>query len=144
LSARDARPVFRWRLWQVTLWAIGIAAALAGAVVVAAAIASGGATDAVMWVSIGLWTVLLGGFVGAVMGALALILRSLAGAAPVALLRWLLGIAAGLATSAALVWALGAASEPLLLLLGLMVGAAVGWVAQHIAFARRPGGSGAA
>jgi hypothetical protein len=136
LSERNVRPAFRWRVWQVVLWAMGIAAALAGVVVVAAAVASGGATDAVLWISLTFWTMLLGGAVGAAMGGLALILRALAGAASAALLRWLLGISAGLTTSAAVVWVTGA-SEPLLVLVCVMVGAGVGWLAQHITFVRR-------
>ena len=136
---------FRWAFWQVALWAIGIGAALAGALVLGVAIVTGGSTDAVMWVSIGLWALLLGGVVGAAMAVLALILRWLAhGGAPLPLLRWLLGIAAALATSAALVWMTGGAGDLLLARVGLVVvGAATGWVAQHVTFARRRVGAAA-
>jgi hypothetical protein len=142
-AAAHAEPPFRWRLWQVLLWAIGIAAALAAAVVLAAALLSGDSTDAVLWISVALWSMLLGGAVGAVMAALALILRALARSAPVALLRWLLGGASGLATSAALVWATGAAGEPLRVLVAVAAGLATGWAAQQITFARRRGAAAA-
>lgn len=136
---------FRWAFWQVALWAIGIGAALAGAVVLGMAIVSGGSTDAVLWVSIGLWSLLLGGVVGAAMAVLALILRWLAhGGAPIVLLRSLLGVAAALATSAALVWISGGIGEPLLARAGFLVlGVAIGWFAQHITFARRRAGAAA-
>lgn|GEM_PF-6796669 len=135
--ARAAAP-FRWRLWQVALWAVGIAAVLAEAVVLAAAVETAAGTDVVLWISIALWSLLLGAALGAVMAMLALVLRALAGSAPVALLRWLLGIAGGLATSAALVWATSAAGQPLRVLVALAVGVGTGWLAQHITFARRP------
>lgn len=129
---------FRWAFWQVALWAIGIGAALAGAVVLGAVIVSRGSTDVVLWVSMGLWALLLGGVVGAAMAVLALLLRWLAhGGAPLLLLRWLLGIAAALATSAALVWMTGSIGEASVVSVALVaLGAAIGWVAQHITFAR--------
>lgn len=135
-AAARAEPAFRWRGWQVLLWAVGIAAGLAGAVVALAAVTTGSEEDAVLWISVALWAMLLGGAVGAVMAVLALILRALASRAPVVLVRCLLGIATGLAASAALVWATGAAGEPLQVLAAVAVGAGAGWAAQRITFAR--------
>lgn len=143
--ARDDGLGFRWAFWQVLLWAAGFGAALAGGVVLVAVIVSGGSTDAVMWVSIALWALVLGGAAGVVMAVLALILRALAhGGAPVPLLRWLLGIAAALATSAVLVWLTGGgADSPLVPVAFVALGAGIGWAAQHLTFARRRAGAAA-
>ena len=79
--ARAAAP-FRWRLWQVALWAVAVAAVLAEAVVLAAAVESAAGTDVVLWISIALWSLLLG---------VVLVAVGVAAAGPIAFVSFLAG-----------------------------------------------------